>query len=72
MRQAVGERIVRVDFSGFLAVGLTLLFVGLKLTGYIDWSWWWVLAPLWIGFAIMLVVLAALGVVLLIAAAIAE
>ena len=24
---------------------LTLLFVGLKLTGYISWSWWWVLAP---------------------------
>lgn len=26
---------------------LTVLFVGLKLTGNIDWSWWWVLAPLW-------------------------
>jgi ABC-type multidrug transport system permease subunit len=26
---------------------LTLLFIGLKLTNYIDWSWWWVLAPLW-------------------------
>lgn len=24
---------------------LTLLFVGLKLTGNIDWSWWWVLSP---------------------------
>jgi len=28
--------------------GLTWLFVGLKLTGYIDWSWWAVLSPLWI------------------------
>jgi fatty acid desaturase len=27
---------------------LTLLFIALKLTGYITWSWWWVLAPLWI------------------------
>lgn len=27
---------------------LTLLFIGLKLTGHIAWSWWWVLAPLWI------------------------
>ena len=27
---------------------LTVLFVGLKLTGYIDWSWIWVLSPLWI------------------------
>lgn len=25
---------------------LALLFIGLKLTGYIAWSWWWVLAPL--------------------------
>ncbi len=26
---------------------LTVLFVGLKLTNYIDWSWWCVLLPLW-------------------------
>ena len=24
---------------------LTILFIGLKLTGYIDWSWWFVLSP---------------------------
>lgn len=24
---------------------LTLLFIGLKLTNFIDWSWWLVLAP---------------------------
>jgi len=24
---------------------LTLLFIGLKLTGYIDWNWFWVLSP---------------------------
>jgi hypothetical protein len=28
---------------------LTLLLVGLKLTGHIvDWSWWWVWAPIWV------------------------
>ena len=27
---------------------LGVLFVGLKLAGYIDWSWWWVMSPLWI------------------------
>lgn len=27
---------------------LALLFIGLKLTNHIDWSWWWVLAPAWI------------------------
>lgn len=29
---------------------LTVLFVGLKLTGNIIWSWWWVLSPLCIPF----------------------
>lgn len=24
---------------------LTLLFVALRLTGHISWSWWWVLSP---------------------------
>lgn len=33
-----------VSFYGLL----TLLFVALKLTHVIDWSWWWVLAPYWI------------------------
>ena len=32
-----------IGFMGMLGI----LFIGLKLTGYIDWSWWWVLAPLW-------------------------
>lgn len=50
-----------IGFLGLLAV----LFIGLKLTGYIDWSWWWVLAPLWIGWAIVLGIIA---IVLLIAA----
>lgn len=40
---------------GFPAL-LTLLFVGLKLTEYIDWSWWWVLSPLWITFGIVTVI----------------
>lgn len=32
---------------GFLGA-LTILFIALKLLGYITWSWWLVLAPLWI------------------------
>lgn len=31
---------------------LGVLFVGLKLTGYIDWSWWWVTLPFWGGLAL--------------------
>ena len=41
-----------IRFSGML----TVLFIGLKLTGHIDWSWLWVLAPLWISFAMFMVV----------------
>jgi len=37
---------------------LTIVFITLKLTGYIAWSWWWVLAPLWGGVALVLVILA--------------
>lgn len=37
---------------------LAILFIGLKLTGFIDWSWWWVLAPIWGPIALALVVLA--------------
>lgn len=40
---------------GFIGL-LTILFIGLKLTGYIAWSWWWVLSPLWIGFAAVMVI----------------
>lgn len=45
---------------GFIGV-LTIVFVTLKLTDYIDWSWWWVLAPIWIVPALGLVVLVALS-----------
>lgn len=27
---------------------LTVVFITLKLTHIIEWSWWWVLSPLWI------------------------
>ena len=40
---------------------LTLIFVTLKLTGYIDWTWVWVLSPIWIGFVLVLVFLALAG-----------
>lgn len=33
--------------STFLLGLLTIAFVVLKLTAVIAWSWWWVLAPIW-------------------------
>lgn len=44
---------------------LTIVFVVLKLTHNIDWSWWWVLSPLWISAGF---VVAVLVVVLLVSA----
>lgn len=41
---------------------LFVVFVTLKLTGNIDWSWWWVSAPLWF---VPVVILAFCGVGLL-------
>ena len=45
---------------GFFGL-LTILFVGLKLTGYITWSWLWVLSPLWIPFAVVFGILVFAG-----------
>ena len=33
---------------------LLVVFITLKLVGAIDWSWWWVTAPFWGGFALFL------------------
>jgi hypothetical protein len=43
---------------------LFVVFLVLKLTGKIGWSWWWVTAPLWGGFAVILAILAVFGLVL--------
>jgi len=32
---------------------LAIVFVVLKLCHVINWSWWWVLSPLWIGTAVV-------------------
>ena len=52
---------------GFCGV-LTILFIGLKLTGYIAWSWWWVLSPLWIPVVLVLSALLIAGIIVAILA----
>jgi len=42
-----------IGFAGLL----TILFIGLKLTGYITWSWWWVLSPIWVTFLVVILIL---------------
>lgn len=49
-----------------LAGALAVLFIALKLTGVIAWSWWWVLSPLWIPFCAALAIMAVIGIVFLI------
>lgn len=44
----------------FLSI-LCLIFITLKLTGYITWSWVWVLAPIWIPISTILVVFVIVG-----------
>ena len=45
---------------GFLEA-LSILFIALKLCKVIDWSWLWVLSPIWIPTSIVLIVLAIYG-----------
>lgn len=42
-----------IGFTGLLGI----LFIGLKLTGYISWPWLWVLSPIWIPLVVMLAIL---------------
>ncbi len=52
-----------IGFAGLL----TILFIGLKLTDHIAWSWVWVLSPLWIGFSLALTIIAIAAIVVAIA-----
>ena len=42
-----------IGFAGLL----TIVFITLKLTGVIAWSWLWVLSPLWISFLLALLII---------------
>jgi hypothetical protein len=52
-----------LSFTG----ALTILFIGLKLCHVIQWSWWWVLSPIWISILIGLAILSVVAIVYLIA-----
>ena len=42
--------------TGFVGL-LTIVFIVLKLLDKIDWSWWWVLSPIWISAGIVIAVI---------------
>lgn len=50
-----------IGFTGLLA----LAFIVLKLTGAITWSWIWVLSPIWISFALFIILVLGIAVAVL-------
>ena len=53
-----------IGFCGLL----TIVFIVLKLTHVINWSWWWVLAPSWISLGLAIILLLIVGIIALITA----
>lgn len=47
---------------GFIDL-LTVVFIILKLTKVITWSWWWILSPMWITFSLLLICEVALVII---------
>ena len=47
-----------------LGTVLFIVFLILKLTGNIDWSWWWVTSPLWIPLTLGIVILGIMGLII--------
>lgn len=46
-----------------LAGATFIVFLVLKLTHNIDWSWWWITSPLWIPVALVFVIVLIAGIV---------
>ena len=42
---------------GSFATLLTVVFITLKLCGVINWSWWWVVSPIFISIGLAIVIL---------------
>lgn len=56
------KTVIQKNGLGF-TTALTLTFIILKLCNVITWSWIWVLAPLWIMWALVLIIVVILGIV---------
>jgi len=62
------EKVVVKSSGGIgLCGALAIVFIILKLVGVINWSWLWVLCPLWIGFALF----GTIGIIIIVVAIIA-
>lgn len=63
------EATYEVSFGFMLPLSFAL--IGLKLLGVIDWSWLWVLCPIWIPIAVPLAIFAGMGILAFIGFALA-
>lgn len=55
--------VVRSGGVGFFGL-LFITFLVLKLTEVVDWSWWWITAPLWAPFLALLLILIVVFIIL--------
>lgn len=51
------SKTTNINFFPGIMTGLTFIFVIAKIWGKIDWSWWWVLSPIWISAIIAVFIL---------------
>lgn len=63
-RQRAARRRTSSGPQNLIPLVVLIVFVVLRLSGVISWSWWWVLSPLWIS-GILLVLGLCAGIVLL-------
>ena len=58
------KKTINVGTSASTLLGV--LFVALKLTGHITWSWWWVTLPFWggLGLVLAIIIIGIIGIVL--------
>lgn len=48
----------------YLFIATAIILAGLKLSGSIALSWWWVLAPIWAPFILLLIVVIVVAIAL--------
>lgn len=60
------DKPVMVSGGVSLSTALFLIFLVLKLTGNIAWSWWWITCPLWgpTGILVLILIIALIGMLL--------
>ena len=57
----------KVSFSVLVVITTCLLgvvFTGLKLLGYLDWSWWFIMAPFWVLIVLLVLLMVYLYVII--------